>query len=461
MRLGRSTAVVATICALWASAGPAAAVQPPAPRPSDLVLDFRTAPPQATEQTVECGVPSASSAADVRDPSAAQQLMDVEAAWRYSTGKGVTVAVIDTGVQPSKRFARVIGGGDFVSTGDGLRDCDGHGTMVAGIIAGRPGPDDGFAGVAPDATILSIRQTSLSYDVKDRKDKAGGGAADIALSSYGDVQTLAHAVVTAVRRGAGVINISEIACASAGTDLRDRALGAALQYARSRNVVVVAAAGNLVDSCKVQNTGVNPANPTAGGWDSLNTVVSPAWYSQYVLTVGGVDSTNGTPWANSIHGPWVSVAAPATELVSVGLRGQAVNRQEGKDGPNALYGTSFAAPYVAGLAALIKSRYRGISADDVIRRITATAHGPGSGRDDAIGYGVIDPVAALSDTVTTAQQSSSATARAIAPPSDDRADTTARTVALSGAGVCLLVATVWWLVTMPRRRLRKLGEDDY
>ncbi|GAB92226.1 type VII secretion-associated serine protease mycosin [Gordonia rhizosphera] len=458
MRLLRVGAVAAVCCALWASAGPAAAVTPPTPSKSDLVLRVPPGPPEPTEQKALCGKPFASSAADVRDPSAAQQLMEVRAAWRYSTGKGVKVAVIDTGVQPSKRFKKVTGGGDFVSTGDGLDDCDGHGTMVAGIIAAQPGDDDGFAGVAPDAEIISIRQASLAYGPKDTN--SGGGVGEMASSSYGSVQTLAYAVVAAVQRGADVINISEVACAPAGSDMRDDALGAALQYAYRRNVVVVAAAGNLVDPCETQNTGVNPANPSARGWDTLNTIVSPAWFTPYVLTVGGVDSTTGAPWSLSVHGPWVSVAAPATELVSVGLRGQAVNRQEGRDGPVTLDGTSFASPYVAGLAALIKARFPGISAADVMRRITTTAHGAGSGRNDVIGFGVVDPIAALGDTVVGAD-SGLAAGRPIAPPDLSEPDQTARNVALAGTGVCLLVAVSWWAVSIPRRRLRRLGEDEY
>lgn len=458
MRAARVYAVLGACAALWTSAGPAAAVAPPTADRGSLVLNVPSGPPQATEQKLLCGKPFASSPADVRAPSAAQQLMEVSAAQRYSTGAGVTVAVIDTGVTPSDRFKRVVPGGDFVSSSNGLNDCDGHGTMVAGVIAGRRSFNDGFVGMAPDSTILAIRQTSLSFAPKDNG--AGGEAAGIAASSYGNVQTLAYAVVAAVQKGANVINISEVACAPAGSDLHDKALGAALRYAYEHDVVVVAAAGNLEDPCKTQNTGVNPANPAAGGWDSLNTVVSPAWYSRYVLTVGGVDSTTGSPWSNSIHGPWVSVAAPATDIVSVGLRGQAVNRQEGQQGPIALNGTSFAAPYVAGLAALIKSRYRGISAAEVMHRITATAHGPGSGRDNVIGYGVVDPVAALSDSIPTSQQTV-ADSKAIAPPEAYTTDQTPRTVAFIGAGACLLIAAIWWLLTIPKRRLRKLSEDDY
>ena len=148
--------------------------------------------------------------------------------------------------------------------------------------------------MAPDASILSIRQTSLAFEAKGSS-SSSQDPSKIASSSYGTVQTLAYAVVTAVRRGADVINISEIACAPAGSSIDDKALGAAVRYAHSRGVVVVVAAGNLVDPCKTQNEGINPANPSAGGWDTVSTAVSPAYFSRYVLTVGGVVSETGAP----------------------------------------------------------------------------------------------------------------------------------------------------------------------
>ena len=84
-------------------------------------------------------------------------------AQKFATGAGVTVAVIDTGVNGSPRVPAEPGG-DFVDkAGNGMSDCDAHGTLTASIIAGRPAPTDGFIGVAPDARILSLRQTSDNF----------------------------------------------------------------------------------------------------------------------------------------------------------------------------------------------------------------------------------------------------------------------------------------------------------
>lgn len=451
-------ALAVSVLMLATSAGPAAAIAPPNPNPSALVQQFPSGPPQVTEQKSLCGKLSASSSSDVKQPSAASKLLNLPAASRYSTGSGVKVATIGTGVQPSNRFKRLSPGGDFVSSGDGLKDCDGFGTMAAGIIAARPSPADGVVGIAPDAELLAIRQTSSAFAAKDDK---SASRSPMAMSTYGDVQTLAYAVVSAVRQGADVIHIGGVSCAGPNASLNDAALGAALQYAHRRNVVVVAPAGNLIEECGNQNTGVNPADPEQNGWDALNTVVSPGWYSRYVLTVGGVESTTGTPWEKSMHGPWVAVAAPATELTSIGFGGDAVNRQEGKDTPTTVNDTGYAAAYVAGLAALIKSRFPDLGADAVMRRITATAHGSGSGRDHTIGYGVIDPVAALSDTVAAAPGAPGDTTHPIAAPDADEGMSMARKVGVIGTAVCLLAALTAWMITIPRRRLQKLTEDDY
>jgi len=173
-------------------------------------------------------------------------------------------------------------------------------------------------------------------------------------------------------------------------------LGAALAHARARDAVVVAAAGNIADTtaCREQNPS-GWASPEQA-WAQIRTSVTPARFAPLVLTVGAVDGT-GTPAAFSLRGPWVGVAAPGTDIVSLAPgagRARLVGALRTADGAAALAGTSYAAPYVAGLAALIRSRYPQLSAAEVSAHITRTAHGGGD--DAAVGGGVIDLVAALS-----------------------------------------------------------------
>ena len=180
-------------------------------------------------------------------------LAELEPVWRLTKGAGQTVAVIDTGVARHRLLPHLLPGGDYVSTGDGTQDCDGHGTIVAGIIGAARSDASGatFSGIAPDAAIIAIRQSS---NVFRPTDGTGG-------SGVGDVETLAAAVRTAADAGATVINISSVACAPADQGLDDRSLGAALAYAVDvKNVVVVAAAGNVggAGQCPRQNPAPDP-----------------------------------------------------------------------------------------------------------------------------------------------------------------------------------------------------------
>ena len=208
--------------------------------------------------------------------------LDLLRVWQLTRGAGQRVAIIDTGVSQHSRLPEVVPGGDYVSTGDGTQDCDAHGTLVAGIISG----------IASDVTLISIRQSSAKFAPADRSD-----------DGVGDVDTMAKAVRTAADLGASVINISSVACVRAASELDDRALGAALAYAVDvKNVVVVAPAGN---------TGANaqcPAQQPNATWENVTVAVSPAWYDDYVLTVGSVNA-EGTPSPFTLAGPWVDVAA--------------------------------------------------------------------------------------------------------------------------------------------------------
>lgn len=249
--LRRASAVIMTAALLGLSVfgapAPAFAIGPPQIDPGALAaakaLSGRPAPLEPTEQRSVCAEPVLNGGPPVEVP-VSQAVLDLPAAWQFSRGAGQKVAVIDTGVNRHPRLPALQAGGDYVSGTDGTVDCDGHGTLVAGIIAARPSPDDAFVGVAPEAEILTIRQLSLAFEAKDRRGAQEAPGA-IASAGYGNVLTLAAAVVRAVDMGATVINISEVACAAAGVDTVDEPLGAAVKYAYDRNVVVVAAAGNL------------------------------------------------------------------------------------------------------------------------------------------------------------------------------------------------------------------------
>ena len=96
-----------------------------------------------------------------------------------------------------------------------------------------------------------------------------------------------------------------------------------------------------------------------------------------------------------MSGPWVGAAAPAENIIALAYDGNPVNALQGPDGPIPVNGTSFAAAYVSGLAAMVKQRFPELTPAQIINRITATARHPGGGVDNYVGAGVIDPVAAL------------------------------------------------------------------
>jgi membrane-anchored mycosin MYCP len=345
----------------------------------------------------------------------------------------------------------LVPGGDYVYTGDGTDDCDGHGTVVAGIVGAEPDSDGStFSGIAPDATILSIRQSSNKFRAKD--DPSGSG--------FGDVDTLASAVRTAADVGATVINVSSVACLPVDGGLDDRPLGAALAYAVDvKNVVVVAAAGNAggPGQCPEQNSATDPARPGQPNWDRVSVVVSPAWYDDYVLTVGSVDA-HGEPSAFSLAGPWVDVAAPGENIVSLDPDGEGLVSSLPTSGdPTPISGTSYAAPVVSGIVALVRARSPELTARQVMRRIEDSARRPSAGWDPVVGHGVVDALAAVSgDQSATAVESTRS--RPVSHPDAASTDSGAREFAVGGAAVCVAVAVAAIAMTASVARLRRSRE---
>ncbi|APU42471.1 type VII secretion-associated serine protease mycosin [Streptomyces sp. TN58] len=335
----RAAALALALAAAGGAAGTGSAAAAPQP-PHPLLLDGAG----------ECTFPMKKQIED--RPWALQRLL-LDELWAQTKGKdkkgaSVRVAVIDTGVDranPQLSGALDVGAGkDFVDPkgGDGTTDTVGHGTKVAGLIAARPQQGTGFVGLAPEATVIPIRQND------------GQGK--------GNALSLSQAIDHAVAKGAQVINISQ------DTDVpltADSELGKSVQKAIAANVVVVASAGN--DGMSGQKRKTYPA-------------AFPG-----VLAVGASDRNNERA-VFSQPGDFIGVAAPGVDMVStVPGFGQCIDN-----------GTSFAAPYVAGLAALLRAEHGDWSAQQIVWQIQNTAERAVNGRDDYVGWGVVDPVRAVS-----------------------------------------------------------------
>ncbi|MDR7274263.1 type VII secretion-associated serine protease mycosin [Catenuloplanes atrovinosus] len=272
----------------------------------------------------------------------AQRQLAPERVWDLTRGAGITVAVLDSGVdgQSPQIKGRVQRGVDTTgSGGPGDRDCLGHGTFVAGIIAAGSAEGAGFAGMAPEAQILPIKITNTPED--------------------GPIPALAEGIREAVDGGARVINIS------AGTATDDPGVKSAVEYAIERDVLIVAAAPN--DS-----------------GDSVDAY--PAAYPG-VLAVGAIDAT-GARAGFSQDGATVSLVAPGVDVVSIGPGGPGQWRGSG---------TSYATPFVAGTAALVRAYRPNLTVEQVRHRLQATADFPAATLpDQGVGWGVVNPLAAVS-----------------------------------------------------------------
>ncbi|MEV7958668.1 type VII secretion-associated serine protease mycosin [Streptomyces sp. NPDC058316] len=268
--------------------------------------------------------------------------------WQDTKGRGVRVAVIDTGVDnvnpQLKSAVDTSAGADYLKGGrsDGTVDEVGHGTKVAGIIAARPRKGTGFVGLAPEATIIPIRQNDEKNSGKDT--------------------TMATAIDHAIAKGADVINISQDTTKPL---TETSALGRAVARALAKDIVVVASAGN-------------------DGMDGKLKLTYPAAFDG-VLAVASSDRNNErAPFSQA--GEFVGVAAPGVDIVStVPGNGQCTDN-----------GTSFSAPYVAGVAALMRAKYPKWTAAQIVARIEQTAERSVTGHDAFVGWGVVDPVRALS-----------------------------------------------------------------
>lgn len=296
--------------------------------------------------------------------------MHVPQAWSLSKGAGTVVAVIDTGVDidhPDLKN-RVLPGYDAFSQKEGAKAGDvsslnyfvesyKHGSHVAGIIAAEANNGKGIAGVAPEAKILPIK---IFPDLTDI-------IKSFIAPDNGDSQTivsiLADAIVWAADHGANVINMSLAVNEESAT------LDRAVQYALAKNVTVVVAAGNSRHEDNARNY--------------LAAIDG-------VIGVGATDQNNDvTYFSNS--GDYVAVAAPGLDVIS------SVPSFLGINPYVKMSGTSMAAPNVAGVAALLRSKFGDLATPAWIKqRLEASATDEGdTGRDDLYGYGLVDAYKAL------------------------------------------------------------------
>jgi membrane-anchored mycosin MYCP len=343
-----------------------------------------------------------------------QQRYDLDRLAPIADGHSVTVAVIDSGVDaswPQLRDRVLPGVDELVHGGDGRQDCVGHGTAVASIIAAAPGQgEDALRGVAPGAKILPIRVTEVT-------------AEGVSAARTGSASGLADAIRTAADRGARVLNVSMVL----GVD--DPQVAAAVRYALAHQAVVVAAVGN--------------GHRTDGGVDP---VPYPAGYPG-VIGVGAIDA-DGQRLAQSQVGGYVKLVAPGGAVVGATAGGLAP-----------FSGTSFAAPFVAGAAALVLQRWPELTAEQVAERLYATADpAPDAAPSPDYGYGVVNPyraaTAAPPGPTPSAPAATAPAARAAAARSHAGLGAA---LPLAGVGAALVVVVLLIGLTLPngaRRRWR-------
>nr|WP_190058419.1 type VII secretion-associated serine protease mycosin [Streptomyces echinoruber] len=303
-------------------------------------------------------VPAPAAYADgIRARQWALDALHTQEAWRTTKGKGVTVAVLDTGVEADHPdlAGNVLPGKDMIGFGarQGERAWARHGTAMAGIIAGHghgPGGADGVMGIAPEAKILPVRVILEDGDPARARARTTRGNA------------LAEGIRWAADHGADVINLS-LGDDSASAH-PEPAEDEAVQYALKKGAVVVASAGN--------------------GGEKGDHISYPAAYPG-VIAATAVDRY-GTRASFSTRRWYATVSAPGVDVV---IADPDHRYYEG-------WGTSAASAFVSGAAALVKAAHPDLTPAQIKKLLEDTArNAPAGGRDDSRGFGLVDPAAAL------------------------------------------------------------------
>jgi membrane-anchored mycosin MYCP len=337
-----------------------------------------------------------------------QKVLAPERVWPFSRGSRVRVAVLGTGVDAavSQLSGHVAAGFDAsAGTGTADSDCLGLGTAVAGTIAAQPSTATGLVGLAPGAIVMPVRILGRSL---------GAGA-------MVDPAVLANGITWAVDQKADVIDVT------LATYTDSDAVRAAVEAALARNVVVVAAVGDL------------------GSQAGTIPTPYPASYPG-VVGVGAVDA-NGMRWSNSQFGPYVSLVAPGVQVVTLQRAGGMVLSD----------GTGVASGYVAATAALLRARLgAGTPVTTLVRHLLATATpAPGGETSPEYGHGLVNPYAALTGQLANGSPRP-LPALAVPVDSQQRAWAHSRTVAeiAAGVGVLLVVIVLGLTAALPRARRR-------
>ncbi|MER6270433.1 type VII secretion-associated serine protease mycosin [Streptomyces sp900105755] len=360
-------------------------------------------------------LPSTTAYADsIRAQQWGLSALHLDEAWRTTKGKGITVAVLDTGVEADHPdlVGNVLAAKDMIGfgAGPGDRDWARHGTAMAGIIAGHGhgvGNGDGVMGVAPEAKILPVRVILEDGDSARAKARSTRGNA------------LAEGIRWAADHGADVINLS------LGDDSDsahpEPSEDEAIQYALKKDVVVVASAGN--------------------GGDKGDHISYPAAYPG-VIAATAVDKF-GTRAGFSTRRWYATVSAPGVDIV---IADPDHKYYEG-------WGTSAASAFVSGAVALIKAAHPGLTPAQIKKLLEDTARdAPAGGRDDSRGFGMIDPAAAIkaaarlkTQNLTSASYSKKYFGSGPDPePKTSSATDWAAPLAGSSGGVLLVAAVVLW-----------------
>ncbi|TNY36648.1 S8 family peptidase [Thermomonospora catenispora] len=376
------------LAAQLATTGVAAAAPSPSPGRTAKAKPSRSARPQPQQQQrpqqTDCQLEQGSPASQIQGEPWAQQRLGFTDVWPLTKGRSVTVAVVDSGVDTSHPQLR--GKVHAVDvTGQGLRDCVGHGTMAAGIIVAqdmrrRRIP---FLGVAPEVRLISI--------------KAAVGR------TGNNPRWTAEGIRKAADMGADVINVSS-------QTPNYRYLQEAVEYAQRKDALIVAAAGNVQDEQR-----------------GTATAAYPAAY-EGVVSVGAVGQDGSLAQFSNSKTP-VSVIAPGVNIIATWPGG--TYRSDS--------GTSFATPFVAGVAALVRAYHPRLNYRQVKRRLELTADG---GTAIGTGGGMVNPGQAVTAVLEGESRGVIPTPKprtvSIAQPQPE--DSFTRTLALSMAGGALTLA---------------------